>query len=385
MGLPSERGSGVTLIRGDLGRRVITKTRTLGLAMLVVMPIVLTGFFVWIAFHSANTSAVDFHHEFWPAARRLLGGHSPYDRSWQDISGGIAFPYPALTAVAFLPFAAMPLAVAQLIFTAVTLMALVLTLKILGVRDWRIYCGVLLWAPVVAAWQSANVTLLLGLGLACLWRQRSRSPVVGLIVAVLVSIKPFMWPVALWLVATHRWRACAWAAGGALVVNTCAWAFVGVSQIDAYHRLVQAVTAVMSHRGYSIVNLASRIGLGHELAYLVMVATTAVVLGACLWAGRRRDGAPALTLSIAACLCATPVLWTHYLALLIVPLAIEYRRLRPVWWLPLILWLCPSSRPTTGEIGLALAVTGIITLFAVQPGRLHLRAVGAARAAFAEP
>ena len=49
----------------------------------------------------------------------------------------------------------------------------------LGVRDWRLYGFVFLWLPVVAEWETANVTLFLALGIGMVWRYRDRPIVAG--------------------------------------------------------------------------------------------------------------------------------------------------------------------------------------------------------------
>jgi hypothetical protein len=62
------------------------------------------------------------------------------------------------------------------------------------------------------------------------------------------------------------------------------------------------------------------------------------------------------------------VTWAHYFALLIVPLALLRPRLSPVWALPLVLALCPSS-PTTWQLLLALATVTAVVAVALRPPR----------------
>jgi hypothetical protein len=272
----------------------------------------------------------------------------------------VAFPYPALTALVFVPLALLPQVMADGLDTVTLLAAAVLALRILNVRDWRITGLALLWGPVAAAWQSANLTLVLVLGLACLWRVRDRPLVAGALLAILVSLKPFVWPVAVWLVATRRWRAAAAAAASGLAINLIAWAVVGFDQLRAYRHVVQDVTSAMEHRGYSPVNLALHLGLGRTGAYLLTAVAVLTVLAGCVVFGRRLHESQSLTLSIAAALLATPVLWTHYFALLIVPLAVTRPRLSVLWVLPVVFWVCPSTAPATWQISLALLLAALI-------------------------
>ncbi len=67
------------------------------------------------------------------------------------------------------------------------------------------------------------------------------------------------------------------------------------------------------------------------------------MLVACLVVGRRGDDAGSLALALAAALVLTPVVWQHYLVVLVVPLAAARPRMSAVWLLPVALWLAPTN------------------------------------------
>ena len=69
-----------------------------------------------------------------------------------------------------------------------------------------------------------------------------------------------------------------------------------------------------------------------------MVAVSAVLLVAVFLLGRRGAELPAFAIAIAAALAVSPIVWQHYLVLLLVPLAIARPRLSVAWFLPLVLW-----------------------------------------------
>jgi alpha-1,2-mannosyltransferase len=351
-------------------------------ALFAVVPVLFT---IWMCRYSLghHSFAIDFHHEFWPAAQRVLHGLTPYSRTWMNISGGVAFPYPALTALAFGPFALLNHGVADWGFTAVNMLSALLTLWVLNVRDWRLYGLLMILWPVVLAWQAANLTLVLGLGIACLWRKRDHPLVAGALVAVMISLKPFAWPLGLWLLATRRYRALLYAAACGLAVNAVSWAVIGFNQLHAYTQLDAAVNHVMDRRGYSIMSLVMQLGGGRSLAYAIGIAVAALVGVACLIAGRRGNAKAALALCVAVCLLATPVLWTHYFALLIVPLALYRPRLDRVWLLMLLFYACPGDGPRVWQIAVALATTAIVVgLLLYSPGppaSLDRRGVGTGR------
>ena len=336
-------------------------SRALSYVLFGAVPALLTVEFIYICFHAgSHLQAVDFHDEFWPAARRILDGLSPYDRGWQDVNVGLAFPYPPLTGLAFVPFALIPRTLADVAFTAMTFAALPLTLRVLDLRDWRIYGLVLVWPPVCTAWQSANLTLLFALGIAYLWRKRNHPAVAGVLVATLISLKPFIWPVALWLLATRRYVALGWAALWGVVLNLIAWTVLGFSQLRAYERELHAVTAAMYHRGYTIVDFASHLGWGGLTADALGGGVALAIGLAGFVVGRRGDDRSALTLSLVLALLATPVLWSQYFALMIVPVTLSRPRLGAVWFLPLALWACPTSSPSTWQIALAWLVNATL-------------------------
>lgn len=331
------------------------------------LPVLLTSYVLYWCLTS-HELAVDFHQEFWPAGHLVLQGTSPYTGTWQHISAGVAFPYPALTALGFAPFALLPHAVADLIFTAIDIAAVLLTLRALDVKDRRLYGLVLLWPMVIQAWQTANLTLLLGLGIAWVWRKRDNAMLAGVVVAVMISLKPFIWPIGLWLLVTRRYRAAAWAVAGGLTINLVSWTLIGFDQLHAYEQVVQSVTNVMYRRGYDATAVVMRLGSGHGVAYAAGVAACAVVGGAAFYAGRRNDGRSSLALCIALSLLATPVLWAHYFALMVVPVALARPRLSPIWFVPLLLWPCPVVKPGLWQSVLGLGVTiAILCVVAIRP------------------
>ena len=84
------------------------------------------------------------------------------------------------------------------------LLCLAATLWVVGVRDWRVYGVASLWPPVIDSYQTANLTLPLALLVAIVWRYRDNRWVAGATLGLALALKFFLWPVAIWLVATGR-------------------------------------------------------------------------------------------------------------------------------------------------------------------------------------
>jgi len=341
-------------------RCVIAARRLVPLAVFGALPLAMIA--AAIAGQYDTHYAGDFHYSYWPAGQRILDGQSPYvDAGAPEIARAIAFVYPAVGALLLAPFALLPRELADALFTALNISAVLLTLLVLGVRDWRLFGAVLLCLPVLSGWLVGNVTLLLGLGIALLWRYRDRPVAAGMLAALVVSLKLFLWPLGLWLIATRRYAACAWAAVGGVAMNVAAWAVLGFDELDRYRVLLSALTDEREDIGYSVVSVALRAGIAHGPSYALAFALAAVAAAGCVVFGRRGRDHAALALAVFVCILATPIVQVHYFALLLIPLAITRPRLGVAWLLPLALWACSDDQLWQAVVALSIAV-GIVMI-----------------------
>ncbi|MDQ6835765.1 MAG: DUF2029 domain-containing protein [Actinomycetota bacterium] len=314
---------------------------------------------------NAHTVAVDFSHGSWIAGHRIFDGLSPYVASNSAQLKGITFVYPAVAALLLAPFSLLAQGTADVVFTMVGILAALATLRVLEVKDWRVYGVCLMWPAVMSAWETANVTLILAFGIALAWRYRNLPIVSGVLVALVVSFKLFLWPLTLWLIATKRYRALGYAALCGLVINLLSWAVLGFDQLARYKALMATLTRDQETRGYSLVALFVNHGSSRPLAYALSAGVAAVLAGACLAAGQRGGGRAALALSVACSLFVTPIVWMHYFALLLVPLALVRPRLAMLWLVPLLLQfpaLGPSASQDLITLALAAAITALVLL-----------------------
>ena len=337
-----------------------------------VLPIALWGFLpavlivqTVLRLGTHTQFAGDFHYAFWPAGQQVLHGLSPYvDPGAPVIKQAIAFVYPAVGALLLVPLALLPHAVADNAFALFNLGAMLLTLRVLKVRDWRLYGAALLCAPVFSGWSLANVTLLLGLGVAVAWRYRDRALIAGPLIALLVSVKLFLWPLALWLVATRRYAAVGYGALCGLVLNAVAWLTLGLDEVHRYSRLMDALVRAEERHGYSLISLSLRFGASHFGAYALAILIAIVAATACIVVGRAGRDLGALALALAVSIVATPIVQLHYFALLLVPFAVARPRLSLAWALPLAFWACwtpTRSWQVAGALALGTAML-VVTL-----------------------
>ena len=111
-----------------------------------VLPIALWGFLpavlivqTVLRLGTHTQFAGDFHYAFWPAGQRVLHGLSPYVAPGAAaVRHAVAFVYPAVGALVLAPLALLPHALADNAFALLNLGAILLTLRVLAVRDWRL-------------------------------------------------------------------------------------------------------------------------------------------------------------------------------------------------------------------------------------------------------
>ena len=325
-----------------------------------LIPVALLVVFGWLARHSL---ALDLHHAFRPAAQAVLAGQSPYPPPTTDaVATRDAFVYLPFASFLFVPFALMPPLAAELVGTVLVIAAGAAALWILGVRDWRCYGIVLLFPPVMSAIQTANLTLPLMLALAVVWAVRDRAIAPGVVLALTLGTKLFLWPVAVWFVATRRYRAAASASATTVFLIVGAWALLGFSGARDYPQLLRVLSTVLGPDSYTPVALITDLGAPTPAARAVGLTLAIAALVACWVLGRRGDEKRSFTFAIVAALLFTPIVWLHYFTLLLVPIAIVHRRLSGLWALPLLFWLFSGGfgNGTTVQTALTLLVVASI-------------------------
>ncbi len=329
---------------------------------LLVLPLMVTAWLM-VTYLGRHELAVDFHHDFWVAGRLVRHGLSPYAWSRAQISQELSesFPYPAPAALLFVPFSLLPVAVADIVFVFLSIGACLVALWLLGVRDWRVYSVALLWWPVINGWQTANVTLLLLCGLASVWRWRDHPMFTGVMTAILLSLKPIVWPLLLWLLLTRRLRAAAVSMATAAAINLIGWAVLGFGEIGEWRRLLELQTSILYARGYGLTALVVHLG-GNRMAGTTLQLLVCAVLVIALMRVRA-DCRRAFSVAVLLMLTASPLVDSHYFALLIAPIALASPSLSAAWLVPLMLWLCPATQVRGWQVLLTWAAVSLPTLW----------------------
>ncbi len=301
---------------------------------------------------------------FLRAASKVLHGVSPY-----GFRGDETYAYPPLLGFLAVPFHALGTSAATVVWMIASLAAIAGALWLLGVRDWRCYALAYIFEFTRSAVDLGTVAPFLLLAVAVAWRWRDRLAVTGPAVGAAVALKLFLWPLAIWLALTRRIRAAGAAIGFALAFSLIPWAAIAFAGIAGYPSLLRHLSDDEATSSYSVVALAVRAHLPRAAGVALSLLAAAVLLMAAAWVARderrtsrERDGG-ALTLTLAAALAASPIVWVHYFLFLLVPLALARPRLSPLWLVPLAYYpLGETAWPAGdgGKLTLALVTTLVV-------------------------
>jgi hypothetical protein len=306
---------------------------------------------------------------FRKAALAVVHGRSPYVHpTAAAVAHFDKFVYPPIAALLVAPLAALPSEASRLLMFVAGLAAVLAALRLLGVEDWRCYSVAIVSAPAINSLALGALTSFLMLGTALAWRHREAPRVAGAATAFTAVLKLFLWPLAIWLLATRRWRAAVISAAVGLILLLGGWAVIDFAGLRSYPTLVHLLEKVEAPVSYSTVALLGLSGGAQTAATVVL--SLAAVAGVVL-AARGRDGdRRAFAVAVLASLVVTPLVWLHYLLLLYVPIALYRPRLSGLWFVPLLLWVTPSthSQGTTWRIALALGVVAVVAARTVLDG-----------------
>lgn len=297
----------------------------------------------------------DFKGGLYDAGRAILRGRDPYHAGFLSHqaavmrAGGVALGersahpfslplYPAPANLAVVPLSLLPLWLSGLLFTLLCAAAMPLALWLLDVRDWRCYALVMVSWPFVYGLELGAVGPLLVLGAAAMWRWRNRlwAPALGLASIVVTKVFPF--PLAIWMLATRRYRALALTIVLGVSATVAAWAVLGFAGLAEYPRMLGDASFIQEGRSDSLTAVMLAAGLSAGAAQALALGAAALLLGVA-WR-LARSGGPgverrSLGLIVIAALTASPIVWDHYLVLLFVPVALLSPSYSRLWLIPL--------------------------------------------------
>jgi hypothetical protein len=364
---PNRRQSGPTVATGQL----------LSILVFAITPVaVLTYVAAGLVTHPlGHPPLFDFHGDLWLAGKKILHGQTPYDtaelsRRFHAASNGLAIDpsfavpvYPAPTLLLFSPLAALPYSVSAGLFFALSVTTTLAALWVIGVRDWRCFGATFLGYPVVYGLVLGNLDPFLMLAAALAWRYRGQVAAQATAVAALIMLKLFLWPLLVWLVITRRSRTALVACAIAACTTAAAWTVIGFSGIFQYPHLLSLLSRVESTIAFSPFALLVSAGASSTVATAGALLLGGAVLGVA-WKYRTRPAGDryAFSLCLLAGLVMSPIVWSHYFALLYVVIPLFSPRLSWRWLAPAVLW--PISDPAQSAAQIAFFL-GLATLVCI--------------------
>lgn len=324
---------------------------------------------------------------FYRAGSDVLGGHNPYPvLGTPAVYGGGAFVYPWAVAFVFAPFALLSSHVSDLLYFLISGASVLVGCRVAGLRDPVSVTLVLAAATTIRGFQVGSLNGLLFLGCILAWRYRHRPTLVALALTLVVGSKVFLLPLVGWLVPTRRWAALAGTAGGLLAVFTTSFV-VGPLPAGRYLALLQELSAHEGVQGFSLYGLVAHVAGGHA-ASLVCLTFAAGVVGVG-WVSYRRGGQQPELALFASCLVAalalTPVLWSHYVLVGLVPLVLARPRRSTLLLASTLSWLVappvgtPKLLALPSQASVLLLYAGLVAMvvwLAIRPAGAFVAASG---------
>jgi hypothetical protein len=299
------------------------------------------------------------------AARNLLDGKPLYDSAFSIDVGTCpgTYTYPPTFAVALVPWLSLGGAAAGLWCLAMALCFLAGATLLPVRRDvrWLIVILAALNWPLLYAVKLGQVEPILFLGFAATWRWMDRAAVVGAATAVgaLIKVQPGL--LAVWAVATGRYRASAIGILATVALAAAATLVTGPGAWSAYVDLLRGLGGTLTTpHNFAPGAVAYQAGASQSVAAVVQLASAGVAVVALLAAWRFASPVASLQVTIVASQLVSSPLRDHYAVLLLLPTAWLVARGR-TWavvipllgWISLLAdgsnaaWLAAASVPLT--------------------------------------
>jgi hypothetical protein len=278
------------------------------------------------------------------AADRLLAGQPLYDPGVSAAVGYGVYLYPPPFALAVVPFAILPAPLDLWGWLTAMVVAFLVGTALLPVRPgvrWSIVLLAAVSFPFLYSVKLGQVEPLLYLAFAVGWRWIDRPRPTGLAVAAgtLVKLQPGL--LFGWMIATRRWRTLAVGLVAVAIAVAVTTVVAGVAVWSDYLALLGRINRpITTPQNLTIGAIAYRAGASLDAATTIQWASVAAAMAATVFTWVRRGAATAFLVGVVASQLLSPVLWSHYAMLLLLPVALLLQRRQ--WWaaaIPLVTWL----------------------------------------------
>lgn len=344
-------------IAPDAGERDRRRERLVLFAALTLAGLAL-GVFVLLMFRFMSSAAWAFDLEaYLDAARRLARGDLLRNGSIYDpdsLTGPFRpgpyklYLYSPPFAVAMLPLTAVSIDSAALAWYVGRLLLFAVGCAVMPVRPsvrCLTFAIAALTNPVIGDLNLGNVSVLVTSLMAITWRWLDRIP--GCVaLALAMTVRPVLGLVLVWSLLRRRWWPVLWTLVAGAVIVLASLPFVGIVSYEQYVTVLRNVYDVTGQdNNMDVGSLVLRVGGGPLLASVALYCGFAVGVAAIL-ASLRYDRQTGFMVTLGATLLLSPLLWDHYLTLLLLTGAFLAQRGR--WWglgLPLLAWVSGPMTP----------------------------------------
>lgn len=314
----------------------------------------------------------DFRAGILPAGRAVLNGSSPYPaaNAHRLLVLLHSFVTPPPLAMLAAPLSVLPFPPAVALWNLTCATALILALRVMGVRNKWIYLLAVCSFPFFDSLENGQPDGLFALAAALAWRYRD-SWQGALAAAFLIAAKLLAWPLLIWMLATKRIRSFKITVGTTVLLLSGTWAVIGFKGLAQYPSLMAADAKAFEAfpTSSSLVQALSPLGLSiadtRILGVLIALALSATIV---VLSRGSDEGwfSGALTFGL---LC-SPIVWLHYVVVLFVPLAFARRRPVVMWaviaysnWFILFFLVTPGTR----AIAMTAMMVGSVMWATMEP------------------
>lgn len=178
-------------------------------------------------------------------------------------------------------------------------------------------------APVISTTGLGALSLPLTLLIALAWRRRAHPPTSGTALGAAIALKLFLWPLLIWLIATRRFQTVVATVATAGILIVLPWAALGFAGMATYPYMLHMLSSIEAPESYTIAAIAAKAGFSWRLSELGTYVVGLSLFTVALIVGNRRYDKRAFSVTLIAALVLSPIVWNHYFALLLIPVAIE--------------------------------------------------------------
>ncbi len=327
------------LLRKSFEREKVIRTLTL-----VIWCIVLIRYAILLSGLRARVTRYDFS-LYYTSALALRSGIDPYYSNLEKLGGplGLELPdpftsnYTPLFLVAFEPLTELPIETAYWIWFAVSICSMTAALALLiggyeigGMAAWMVVGLFLLFPGVTTHFQFAQSQFVLLLTLVVMLQglNHDREKLAGAALAIAIMFKVFPIVMVGFLVSRRRWRVIGWA-----VVTVVALAVLLLPQFGArdwlqFFKNTGKDPYVLSYNNMAPAAFFSRlywhfftVNSSDLIRHLIIAGFDLVVAAITFYVSAHDQVSPDLGFSLwlIAMLLLSPLVWIHYLPLLVIP------------------------------------------------------------------